>query len=192
MAISHRACQSCDRQYTPRRSNQKFCRPCRFLKDLEFWAEERTDLDTCTRCDSKYKRFMRKQQVCGKCLTGPWRGTCLACHTKNSDLVRGEIPICWSCAAAHQDGARTYVTETLRRWLGHADVRKHDDHPLMVSIRNGAEAASAALGCSVAEALRRAKSNAGLDPDKPTTLLGDLSREMSKLAGTYDEPEEGI
>lgn len=156
-----RACQRCEKDYRPARRNQKLCRPCRLLSDLEYWNEAVVKPTEC-QCGSRYLRTSRNFDLCAKCAPTPWRGTCICCTRQDQELVRAEVPICIWCVKTAAKGARRYVTEALREFIGLPERSDPDVHPLYHAALKEARVASGRLGCSDAVAIARAKEAGGL------------------------------
>lgn len=178
--LDPRPCESCRRPYTPVRLNQKVCRPCRLLKDLEYWSEAATKPAACRLCSAAFLRSSRNDQVCASCDPKPWVGACVSCGDASAMLARPETPICVWCVKDPQEGARTHVTTRLRRHVG-LDRIAPTEHPAVRAVRAAALVAADRLGCSDAQAIERAKAALGLPPGAQTTDLAALTDALEAL-----------
>jgi hypothetical protein len=92
-------CADCGRTRQTRRSNTKYCYPCRLLRNIKWQGTETTK---CLVCEKRFSPLKRGDVICGKCDSvpppGDPRGTCAFCGTENSSLVDKEVQVCRPCA----------------------------------------------------------------------------------------------
>lgn len=104
-------CQDCgaERQRTP--SNTKFCKPCRLLRDLDYW---RARWKRCRGCKAEFAPLNRPDNLCSSCNPGlkAYPVDCVLCQAPGLAAVVG-IPVCASCIRAPK--RRHKLIEALER-----------------------------------------------------------------------------
>ena len=95
MATIH--CEDCGAERKSAPSNTRYCVPCRFLRNVEYWAAHPRK---CGDCKDKFAPVDRADYYCGPCNLGysGWRGHCKLCQTDDVYLVHKDIAVCKDCA----------------------------------------------------------------------------------------------
>lgn len=91
-------CEECGHERKTRRSNTKYCRPCRILRNITYIGDT---TGTCLVCENRFAPLQRGEQICGKCdsragLPDP-HGDCALCGAKDVSLVDSQIAVCVGC-----------------------------------------------------------------------------------------------
>lgn len=175
-------CTACGHTYHPVRRNQKVCRPCRLLSDLDYWTEAQVKAQKCSACKEPFLRTSRNDHLCSNCnpgLPNIAKLECLTCGSPDHGLERPYTPICRHCARWPDNGLRALARKKLREWIHPAAPAA--EHPLLRATRNAANAAAGRTGLGADECIRSAKIRMGLEPDESTQDLPELIRYLEAL-----------
>jgi hypothetical protein len=93
------ACTDCGHHRHRCPSNTKYCRKCRLLRDVEFWADKtRTCRDE--RCEQSFTPTHRHDAYCGHHQLGQTAnlGPCVFCNHERSYRIAPDVNCCERCA----------------------------------------------------------------------------------------------
>lgn len=114
-------CADCGANRTARIRTTKYCRLCRFARDLEAYANPQTldgKMKDCYNCNDSFLPVSRGDSICGPCTVAPLRrrGVCVNCNQPDSHLVHDEVPFCATCARSRENRLKLWacVAELVR------------------------------------------------------------------------------
>lgn len=91
-------CQDCGAERTQCPRNTRYCKACRLLREVLYWAHKRR---TCLKCRIPFAPLERGNYHCSGCDPGlPHRKLdCVLCREEGRRLLTG-IPVCDQCLRA--------------------------------------------------------------------------------------------
>lgn len=114
-------CMDCGAKRMARIRTTRYCRLCRFARNLEAYANpatQRNKIKDCCNCHKPFLPISRGDALCGPCSIAPLRlrGTCVNCEQPDSHLVHEEVPFCATCARTQENRWKlwSYVAELVR------------------------------------------------------------------------------
>lgn len=94
-------CADCGRPRKTKRSNTKYCYPCRLLRNVAWIGLTQAK---CEVCQNRFAPLERNAYLCGNCDTrrapGDPKGTCALCHAEDVPLVDRDVSVCRACATS--------------------------------------------------------------------------------------------
>lgn len=109
-------CEDCGAPYVTKRTNTKYCRLCRLLRNV-LYLRDKTSV--CIGCDKTYAPLLREKfAVCGDCFPGSWgndaTGRCSFCDTDGVRLLDPDVAVCRDCAQ-NPDKRELFVKALLKK-----------------------------------------------------------------------------
>lgn len=110
-------CDDCGTEFESAKSNAKYCRVCRLLRNVIFIGNKTKE---CWTCGERFAPLDRNDTFCGKCNTvksvHDAKGKCVMCKDSSDQLLHRSARVCRSCA---------YIPD-LRPTLARALKKKQD------------------------------------------------------------------
>jgi hypothetical protein len=90
-------CVDCGAERRNVPTNTRYCKPCRLLRDLDFWRSRTRD---CMECGEVFAPLRRSDARCARHADDELRTRavdCLMCGNVNQRPVMTQIPVCYRC-----------------------------------------------------------------------------------------------